>query len=192
VAYNTKALLLDVNGKPIPQYYNPTIDDFEAITGANGSVDNSLTGSSVTQPQLYNGATYDPEYNNAQGTLLASAVRTASTSSPTITNYNGKGLLISVTIDATSGTSPTLQAQLLYTDPISGQVTGLTSVSPSMNYQGVFLMVCYPSQITQSGSGSGIITNWETILPRTFQVQFTVGGTTPSITFSASYTILNN
>jgi len=48
VPFNTKALLLDVNGKPIPQYFNPTTDDFEAITGAGGSVDNSLTGSNVT------------------------------------------------------------------------------------------------------------------------------------------------
>ena len=33
---STKALVLDVNSKPAPQYYNPTSDAYEYLQGKNG------------------------------------------------------------------------------------------------------------------------------------------------------------
>lgn len=36
MAYNTKSIIKDVNGKPVPQYYNPTTDTYEPITSKNG------------------------------------------------------------------------------------------------------------------------------------------------------------
>ena len=38
MAYNTKALLVDARGKPIPQYYNPALDVYEAEHGSGGSM----------------------------------------------------------------------------------------------------------------------------------------------------------
>jgi hypothetical protein len=37
MAYNTKAIVKDVNGKPIPQYYNPETDQYEVLQGHDGA-----------------------------------------------------------------------------------------------------------------------------------------------------------
>jgi hypothetical protein len=37
MAYNTKSIKKDVDGKPIPQYFNPTGDEYEALQGRNGA-----------------------------------------------------------------------------------------------------------------------------------------------------------
>lgn len=37
MAYNTKAIKLDVNQKPIPQIYNPVTDEYEVLQGENGA-----------------------------------------------------------------------------------------------------------------------------------------------------------
>lgn len=34
--YNTKSILKDVNGKPVPQYFNLATDNYEVITSKNG------------------------------------------------------------------------------------------------------------------------------------------------------------
>lgn len=36
MAYNTKSIIKDVNDKPVPQYFNPTTDQYEVINGKNG------------------------------------------------------------------------------------------------------------------------------------------------------------
>lgn len=36
MAYNTKSIIKDVNGKPIPQYWNPETDQYEVIKSKNG------------------------------------------------------------------------------------------------------------------------------------------------------------
>ena len=45
MAYNTKAIKTDVNTKPIPQYYNPATDEYEALQGENGAARHVLYGS---------------------------------------------------------------------------------------------------------------------------------------------------
>lgn len=37
MAYNTKNLKKDAGEKPIPQVFNPEIDDYEALEGKNGA-----------------------------------------------------------------------------------------------------------------------------------------------------------
>lgn len=36
MAYNTKSIIKDVNGKPVPQYFNPLTDNYEVIKSENG------------------------------------------------------------------------------------------------------------------------------------------------------------
>jgi hypothetical protein len=36
MAYNNKSIIKDVNGKPVPQYFNPDEDRYEVITSKNG------------------------------------------------------------------------------------------------------------------------------------------------------------
>ena len=138
---------------------------------------------------LYNGSGFDMARNNTQGTLLASAARTANVNSPIMTNFNHRGVLIVVTVSTITGTSASLEVQLVTQSPVDGGSTaiGLTSTSTAITVPGTSYIVCYPAPLNQSGSGSGIITNWQTVLPRTWSAAFIVGGTTPSITFDASY-----
>lgn len=44
MAYNTKAIKTDVNTKPIPQYYNPATDEYEALQGSGGAARHVLYG----------------------------------------------------------------------------------------------------------------------------------------------------
>ena len=37
MAYNAKSLVTDRNNKPVPQYYNPTTDQYEVIVGSHGA-----------------------------------------------------------------------------------------------------------------------------------------------------------
>lgn len=36
MAYNTKSIIKDVNGKPVPQYFNQEQDEYEVIKSKNG------------------------------------------------------------------------------------------------------------------------------------------------------------
>lgn len=36
MAYNTKSIIKDVNGKPVPQYYNSKADRYEVIESKDG------------------------------------------------------------------------------------------------------------------------------------------------------------
>ena len=37
MSYNSKAIKTDVNAKPIPQYYNSLVDEYEVLQGRNGA-----------------------------------------------------------------------------------------------------------------------------------------------------------
>ena len=71
-------------------------------------------------PYLFNGTTWDRKRGIIEGTLLASAARTATTYSPDQTNYNdGKGVLVWLNVTAVPGTD-TVKLQILAKDPVSG------------------------------------------------------------------------
>ena len=36
MAYNTKSIIKDVNGKPVPQYWNPETQQYEVIESKDG------------------------------------------------------------------------------------------------------------------------------------------------------------
>lgn len=36
MAYNSKSIIKDVNGKPVPQYFNKELDKYEVIESQNG------------------------------------------------------------------------------------------------------------------------------------------------------------
>jgi hypothetical protein len=45
LSYNSKAIKTDVNAKPIPQYFNPVTDEYEALQGTGGAARQVLYGS---------------------------------------------------------------------------------------------------------------------------------------------------
>lgn len=44
MAYNTKAIKKDIDGKPIPQVFNPTLDEYEALKGDAGAARHVIYG----------------------------------------------------------------------------------------------------------------------------------------------------
>lgn len=44
MSYNSKAIKVDVNAKPIPQYYNPVTDEYEVLQGVGGAARQVLYG----------------------------------------------------------------------------------------------------------------------------------------------------
>ena len=102
-------------------------------------------------PMLYNGATVDLSRGNTEGTLLASAARTASTGSGTQTNHNARGVIVSLNVTA-AGTS-TLQMQLRFVDPIAGATGNGIAASATISTTGTYTAYCYPGA---AGIGSAI------------------------------------
>src|SRR5690242_13245571 len=50
MAYNTKTIINDANGKSVPQYYNLSSDQYEVLQGQNGAVYFIPVGRSAKQP----------------------------------------------------------------------------------------------------------------------------------------------
>lgn len=106
------------------------------------------TGIPVTQPRLFNGTNYDRERGNIEGTLLASAARTASTFSPTQTNYNHRGVMmwLNVTVAGTGN----LYVRLWGQDPITGLNANMTVAPPTnvVTGTGLYAAGFYPGWST--------------------------------------------
>lgn len=99
----------------------------------------AVNGMITWSPSMgYNGSTLDRWRNNTEGTLLASAARTASVTSPDQTNYNAKGILLFLNITAASG-SGGLQVYVQAKDPVSGSYVYLTGVPTAITATGLYV-----------------------------------------------------
>ena len=121
---------------------------------------------------------------NLVGTLLTSAARTTTVAGASMTNVNHRGLVIYVVVTAATGTTPTLAVRLNAIDPVTGNAFVVTTFA-SITAAGTYAYAIYPTAL--AGSWTGTLNS---ILSRTFSVDFVIGGTTPSFTFSAGYSLL--
>jgi hypothetical protein len=115
------------------------------------------------------------------GTVLdASLARAASGAGVTGANITGTGILVYTNITAVTGTTPTLILNLQVQDPVSllwVNVPGV--VFPTRTAVGLFATVIYP----------GVVATADVInmpVPRVYRLAWTIGGTTPSFTFSTA------
>lgn len=117
-------------------------------------------------------------------TLFDSAARTADENSASINNYAYRGVQVMVNISAISGTSATGTFTIQGYDELSDSwFTVLASAAKSAT--GFFTLTAYPG-ITASSNVSG-----STVLPKKWRLNFDISATTtPSVTFSASATLL--
>jgi len=139
--------------------------------------------------QAYNDSTWDRLRNNTQGTLLASAARTATANSPTKTNYNAKGVLLTLDVTISSGTGG-LQVRPFTLDPVTGKKVYLSSSVTSITATGTYGYEFYPGSTTAAGSGSNNINQRiATSLPRTWGVDVIAGDGT-SYTYSLGYQLI--
>jgi hypothetical protein len=131
----------------------------------------------------YNGASWDRERGNAEGTLLASAARTATTSSSNQTNYNGRGVLLILNVTAASG-SGGLTLRVQGVDPVSGLSVALNTPPAAITATGTFGYLVYPGI-----AGPNLSQASSTVLPRTWFVSMTHGDAT-SYTYSLGYALI--
>ena len=136
---------------------------------------------------LFNGTTtYDRPRNNMDQTALASAARTATTSSADITNYNGRGVMVFLNVTAASGTGGltlTIQAK----DPVSGNYFNLNANPSAVTSTGNgTVYIVYPSTLTAAGN---VTQSTQAVLPRTFRITVTHGDAS-SYTYSVGASII--
>lgn len=165
------------------------------MIGSDGTIDFAITalgntdGTSaglralLTRPfsQLYNEATWDRLRGNTEVTILASAARTATISSADLTNYNARGVIITIDVTADPGT-----ASVTPTVEIKDSVGALYDVIMSMTAVaavGTFVYVIYPSTLT--AAANGITQILQNPLPRTWRVTMTAADA-ESLTYSIS------
>jgi hypothetical protein len=172
--FDTKALKRALGGIVGPQFFNKTNDEYEVVEGSDGAIHTKLTGSNAVNIKDSNGTsvfassavgdnnpggflaagqygfnggtTWDRWRNNTEGTLLASAARTANGLSPNQTNYNARGVILHFNCTA-AGATGGITLLFGYIDPVSGtryEITGpkLTTTT------GFRTMVIYPSATT--------------------------------------------
>lgn len=133
-------------------------------------------------PMLYNNSNYDRMTNNMNVSIQnAGTAKTATFTTGDQTNYNARGVIVYVNVSVTpTGTTPTLQPIIQIKDSVSSNVMAILTASANITAQGLYAYAIYPSAI------SGVTQSANMPLPRTWNIQFVIGGTTPSFTFSVS------
>ena len=145
---------------PIPiagELFDTELPAAVALADALAAPSTPVTGAALLG---YNGAAWDRWRANMTGTLLASAVRNASISSPIQTNQNARGVLIIVHIGVagTGAISPIIR------DSFSGQDAQLL-LGANITGIGTFGYVVYPGATKGSAIGGHVAAGDITGLP---------------------------
>lgn len=156
-----------------PLVYDST--NFKVITSARQAADGADGSFAPTSaPILFNGVTYDRQYNSHQQVLLASAARTASANSPQVRNYNHRGGILTLRITASSLTGG-LTLKIAPADPVDGSAPVAVWTDPSAPRTAAvsYTFLFYPGAAT--GGGSAYTSIASIPLPDLFTVTVTAG-----------------
>jgi hypothetical protein len=131
---------------------------------------------------LFNGTTWDRARGNVNAVVETSAARTATGTGTTQTNFNARGALIWVNVTAVTGTTPTMTVRVQWSP--DGGTTWLdldttNAQTASITATGASVLRVYPGIATTANASLNMV------LPRTWRLAWTIGGTTPSFTFAA-------
>lgn len=121
-----------------------------------------------------------PAYRNQEVTVFASAERTATANSGVMANQDRhRGVHLVLDITAAGGTSPTLDVKVQRFDALSGKWVDLTSAAfAQKTAAGTSDLTIYPG-IAETANLSV-----SDVLGATWRAVATIGGTTPTFTFS--------
>lgn len=120
---------------------------------------------------------------NTQGTLLASAARTITITSPIQTNYNAKGIIVFLNVTAASGVGGLFTRVRVY-DPVSNSAVYLNAQPAAVTATGMYTYVLYPG-----ASGGAFTQITPAMLPRTWEV-FVTPVDASSYTYSVGYSLI--
>lgn len=130
----------------------------------------------------------DPEYNNWNTTTGDAGSKTVTFAGATQTNFDAAGAIITVKLGVVSGTTPTLSCQLQYSYDAGTTWLSLGAVLANLtatNNTGV--IICYPGAIVGTATGATATIVSSMCLPRTWRLNYTIGGTTPNFAITAVY-----
>lgn len=133
----------------------------------------------------YNGSTWDRIRNNLSGTVVSSNTRTSTISSSDITNFNHRGIILSLNITAASGTGG-LQVIIQMKDALGTVYKSLNTAPTAVTAIGQYVYMLYPAITSTNGAIEQVIPQ---ILPQTFRVQI-VHGDSSSYTYSMHYQMI--
>ena len=118
---------------------------------------------------------------NHELTVLASAARTATANSSDMENRAARGVRLFLNVSAVSGTTPTLDVKVQVKDPISDTYIDLPNAAfAQKTTTGSDELTIYPGVTTAANRAVS------TALSQKWRVVATIGGTTPSFTFSVA------
>ena len=162
-----------------------------ALLPAAAASADALANPTVTQigaaELWFNGTTWDRVRNNVNGTTGDTGAKTASFAGATQTNYNAKGAIVTVLCGTVSGTTPTLTAQLQYSPDAGTTWVSIGAASTAVTATGnTIVFLAYPTQTSVTTGGTQTVL-LNTILPRTWRLNYVIGGTTPSFAITAVY-----
>lgn len=124
-------------------------------------------------------------YETTEMVIHPSLTRTASFNTEHFRSidYTTSAGIFYIDVTAVSGTTPTLTAQLQTRDPASQKWVNITwAVTASIIATGTYTLTVWSSLTAVANS----VVNYP--LPTTLRIAYTIGGTTPSFTFSAGVT----
>lgn len=148
---------------------------------------NPTLGKQAVLSHVSNGTTWDMQRGMSTSlTTGDTGAKTATGNGATITNAGNKGIQILINMGAVTGTTPTFVAK------VQGSVDGGTNwydipgaVTASLVATGLFGITIYPGiAVTAGTTTTGTTAGASGILPRTWRMVWTIGGTTPSFTIT--------
>lgn len=148
---------------------------------------NPTLGQQAVLTSVFNGSTWDRQ-RGMSGSLTTgdTGAKTATGNGATQTNIGNKGAQILVNMGTVSGTTPTCVLK------VQGSVDGGTTwydipgaTTASLVATGVWGITVYPGiAITAGTTTTGTTTGASGVLPRSWRMVWTIGGTTPSFTIT--------
>lgn len=168
-------------------YDGATLDLLRVALGTDSNV--NTTGLVVNGHKMqFNGSLWERERGNVEGTLLASAARTATTNSATQTNHNGRGVqvIVNVTAAGTGDLDPRVQGL----DPVSGTAYACLDATTPIAGTGIYVYELYPGASTAgSGGGSAVTQRAAGTLPRSWRLSVAHSDAS-SWTYSVAFSLL--
>lgn len=121
---------------------------------------------------------------NIEGTLLASAARTATGNSTDQTNHNSSGVMVALNVTV-AGVDGGLTLRIQWKDPISGNYINLNAAPTTVTGTGTTVYAFGPGATTAGGVTQGTAG----LLPRTWRISVVASNST-SYTYSVGYALM--
>ncbi|WP_124019487.1 hypothetical protein [Flavobacterium laiguense] len=167
---------------------NTAIVALGAAIPPGGNVVGGVTQSGAWTFQLGNTPNTTPILANVLNPLVIATgdvgIKTVTFNGATQTNTTAKGAVVVLNVGAVTGTSPTMVCKVQGSaDSGTTWFDVPSATTATLTTTGVFGIEVYPNITTVIGTTTtGTIAQIASVLPRTWRVVYTIGGTTPSFT----------